>query len=245
MATRYDLDPVHNNFSFQITVGKRTNMHKHVSKDIHEQLMIKFHIIFTSCCLFLYCAIVTITSSNESYAGHTLRVTDAFFKASRNWKTPLVTSGCVLLLTLGIYAVNMFCFAVISFLLGSSHVDSVSLFVIAVVKWMFDAHVGAVWIMSLVVTVIENDISGLKAINRAWEVMNGKRIKTTLLMMLYYVACLLVRKSFDGFVMKFEELVIQEMWGLKIPFTSGFDVFLFVLYTVFYRICKEDDKVYD
>lgn len=245
MATRYGLEPFPNNFSFQITFGKHVNMHKDVNKDIHERLMIKFHIIFTSCCLFLYCAIVTITSSYESYGGYSSSVMDAFFKPSRNWKTPLITSGCILLLTLGIYAVYIFSFSVISFILGSSHVDSVSIFVIAVLKWMFSAHMRALWMMSLVVTVLENDISGLNAINRAWELMKGKRIQIFLLTMLYYLACLLVQKSFDSFALKFHELVFEKMWALKIPFTSALDVFLFVMYTVLYRKCKEDDKMDD
>ncbi|KAD5317675.1 hypothetical protein E3N88_17621 [Mikania micrantha] len=52
-----------------------------------------------------------------------------------------------------------------------SDVDSTKFFYIAILKWIFNAHVGALWMMSLVVTVLEDNMSGLKAINRAWDLM--------------------------------------------------------------------------
>ncbi|XP_076885118.1 uncharacterized protein LOC143534637 [Bidens hawaiensis] len=168
---------------------------------------------------------------------------DAFFKPSRNWKRPLITTGCILLLTLGIYVVYILSFAAISFVAGTSYVDSLSLFYVAAVKWIFNAHVSAIWIMSLVVTVLEDNISGLKAINRAEDIMKGNRIQITLLVMLYYGGGLLIRKMFDAFSLIFEEWVFEEVWALKIPFVTGCDLFLFVLFTVLYHECKADNKV--
>ncbi|KAL8208674.1 hypothetical protein R6Q57_008086 [Mikania cordata] len=156
---------------------------------------------------------------------------NAFLKPFRNWRRPLITSGYIMLVTLGIYTAYIFSFLVIVFMSRRSDVDSTKFSYIAILKWIFNAHVGALWMMSLVVTVLEDNMSGLKAINRAWDLMKGKRFQVSSLMMLYYVACLLVRKFFEAFFLMFEEWEFKEMWALKIYLVTGFDVFLFVFYT--------------
>nr|GFA91156.1 dual specificity protein kinase [Tanacetum cinerariifolium] len=71
-----------------------------------------------------------------------------------------------------------------------SHVDSLSLFYIAALRWICYAYVAALSMMSLVVSVLEDNISGFRAINRASGLMKGKQIQASIAMMLYYTACL-------------------------------------------------------
>ncbi|KAJ9548557.1 hypothetical protein OSB04_021100 [Centaurea solstitialis] len=241
MATRYHSLPNQEPFSIRISNHKRDiymPQHRHVT-NFREQLLTKFHILVCSCFLFFYSAITTISLSYESYTGNKLTVVKVFLKASRNWKRPLVTSGCILLLTLGINLVYLFSIALVSILAGGSNMAVIRV----TLKWILDGHVAVLSVMSIVVSVIEDGMSGIKAIGRAGELMKGKGVQGVMVMMVCFIAHFLAKKSSVAFSTMFEEWAI---WAIHIPSVIGFtcllEVIVFVFFTVLYHECKMNRK---
>ncbi|KAI3771981.1 hypothetical protein L6452_03154 [Arctium lappa] len=112
-----------------------------------------------------------------------------------------------------------------------------------ILKWILIAHVAALSVMSIVVSVLEDGMSGIKAIGRAGELMKGKRTQAFLAMMVCYIAHFLAGKTYVAFSMMFEKWA---MWAIGIPFVIGFtcllEIFVFVFFTVFYHECKMNHK---
>lgn len=241
-ATRWDMEPLQQEFGFQITARAAG---QHANRGADELHMLKFHMLFLPYCLYLYSIITAIFSSFESYTRNTLSILDSFLKVIKISKKILLTGGCIFFLTLGINIVYSFCFVMIPFFVRRRYITSSSTFYIAgiVIKWICNVHVATLWTMSLVVTVLEDNICGFKAISRARDLMKGNRIQASMAIMVYYIACLVVAKTFEE--SQFEDLT---MWSIKIQipflawFRSLFKVFVFVLYTVLYHECKMNHK---
>lgn len=249
VATKWDLEPLQEDFQFQIsyiTIGQAN------SRDVqyHHQLMKFIMLISCSYCFYLYFKLSRISSSYKSYTGNTLTIFDALFEVTRNLKRPLLTSCCIVLLTLGIDIIYSFVFAVIPAYGIRSHLTS-SLFCITsfVIKWICNVHVAAaLWTMTFVVSVLEDNSSRLKAINRAGNLLIRRRIQAYTVIMLNFITCRVIRKTSGNMFLIFQERELEEwaMWAITTPFvigfTSLFKILVFVFYTVLYHRCKINYK---
>ncbi|GKB43312.1 hypothetical protein Tco_0888254 [Tanacetum coccineum] len=244
VATKWDLEPLREDFQIQISY---TSIRHENSREVQYHQLMKF-IMFSCCyCFYLYFKLSTISSSYKSYTGNrNLKIPQLTLG---NLKSPLLTSGCIFLLTVGINLVYSFAFVVIPAFRVSSQLTS-SLFSITsfVVKWICNVHVAALWTMTLVVSVLEDNISGLKAINRAGDLMIGRRMQAYTVIMLNFITCLVIRKTSGKMFLIFQEWELEEwaMWAIKTPFvigfTSLFKILVFVFYTVLYHECNINYK---
>ncbi|KAL8254796.1 hypothetical protein R6Q59_033017 [Mikania micrantha] len=107
-------------------------------------------------------------------------------------------------------------------------------------------YISALCMMSLVVSVLE-DTSGLGAIFRARELMKGEKVKTSLLVVLFYVAYGVIYWMTSAIVSQNLEQWSQMV--ISIAITNGLlcalKLFSFVVFTIFYHEQKEscDEKV--
>ncbi|CAK9139075.1 unnamed protein product [Ilex paraguariensis] len=61
-------------------------------------------------------------------------------------------------------------------------------FYATLIRAVCDVYVAAVFLLSVVVSIVENDSGGLKAIDRATEIMKGKKLQGCVLMLLFVFA---------------------------------------------------------
>ncbi|KAJ0934312.1 hypothetical protein HanRHA438_Chr03g0105981 [Helianthus annuus] len=101
-------------------------------------------------------------------------------------------------------------------------------------------YVATLWMVSLIVSVLEDGSTGLKAIGRASELMKGKRLQASLMMVLFAIAYGLVIMM-ANFLISYNRSLTAEL-AITIPFTNGFytllKLFMFVVYTVSYHEWK-------
>lgn len=93
----------------------------------------------------------------------------------------------------------------------------------------------------MVVSVLEEGFSGVKAIGRAADLMKGKRLKASLILVRFVVAYGVVHQM-ANYLLANIELSRSTLLAITIPFSNGFfslwQLFMLVAYTVFYHEMK-------
>ncbi|KAJ0524843.1 hypothetical protein HanRHA438_Chr09g0383191 [Helianthus annuus] len=208
-------------------------------KALREIVLLKLCIIEISSIVTLIFLVATVCSSYEAYTAKVLGTKDLILKIFDSWNRSLLTSFYLVLLSLGI----TFFYAIVIVITSFLPVNSGALLFLGVIALTIPIcciYMATVWMVSLIVSVLEEGSSGLTAIRRAAELMKDKRLQASLMMVLFVLAdryVLLVAKvlaSYGG------SLSIE--FVTSIPFTNGFDcllkLFMFVVYTVFYQEWK-------
>ncbi|KAD5317673.1 hypothetical protein E3N88_17619 [Mikania micrantha] len=189
--------------------------------------------------------VATVSSSSEAYTAKVQNFTEMIIELKKSWKKPIVTSFYMVLFTMGFFFVTFFCVGMVSILAGGSWAY-VSYGVVGLSMAVSLIYISALWMLSLVVSVLE-EVGGLGAIVRAKEVMKGEKVKTLLLVVLFYVAYGAVHWMTSAIVS-----LNLEQWSrmvISIAMTNGLlcalKLFSFVVFTIFYHEQKEscDEKV--
>ncbi|XP_076951025.1 uncharacterized protein LOC143624191 [Bidens hawaiensis] len=175
-------------------------------------------------------------------------MTEMIMKIKKSWKKPIVTSFCMVLLTIGLIFMFMFfigMISVFSVIITNSWAVYLLFGVAIVFILVLLISIIALWTMSLVVSVLE-DAGGFYAINRARELMKGGKVKVSLVMVLYGVTYLAVDWTMNAIISR-----TMEQWSgmvMSIILTNGLScalkLFVLVVFTVFYHDQKEicEDK---
>ncbi|KAJ0524844.1 hypothetical protein HanRHA438_Chr09g0383211 [Helianthus annuus] len=203
--------------------------------------------------LMVCCSYIVYTAKlSGPFKVYTTKVTtkvlsrkDIFYIFCKSLMRSIITSFYLSLLSCGI----IFFYAIVIGIIAFLAVNSWALLFLGVIALSIPVcyiYVATVWMVSLIVSVLEEGSSGLKAIGRALELMKGKRLEATLMMVLFALA--------NGFVVLVAKLLASYGWNLSaklaitILFTNGFcwllKLFMFVVYTVFYHEWKtsHDEK---
>ncbi|KAL8208673.1 hypothetical protein R6Q57_008085 [Mikania cordata] len=189
--------------------------------------------------------VATVSSSSEAYTAKVQNFTEMIIKLKKSWKKPTVTSFYMVLFTMGFFFVCFFCVGMVSvFATGTCAYVLYGVVGLSIaVLWIY---ISALWMMSLVVSVLE-DVGGLGAIVRAREMMKGEKVKTSVLVLLFYVAYGVVHWMTSAIVSQ-----NLEKWSrmvISIAMTNGLlcalKLFSYVVFTIFYHEQKEscDEKV--
>ncbi|KAL7224583.1 hypothetical protein ACSBR1_025952 [Camellia fascicularis] len=209
-----------------------------ITKDIKRLLVLQSVKWFVSCVIMLFILVTTISLASEAYTGKKLSMKDAFPMIKGRWRRPVITSIYIALISLSLIIV----FSTITMLIPLM-VDGFLCFgllaVVAILGAFGYIYVDAVWMLSLVVSVLEDDSCGLKAIVRAGELMKGKRVKGCVINLLLVTTSVIVGITFIK--MTNSNLTDQEVLIVLIPhaFANCLLKFLmFVMFTVFYHECK-------
>lgn len=254
-AQTYLLEPVAKDFSSQL--AKHPNLMQNLGNNLHqtdyadaindlrEVLMGKLFILTLSSIISLVFLVATVSSSSEAYVAKVLDLKEMILKIKKSWKKPILTSFYMIFITLGSIFALTFSFGIISILAADSSWAYLFYGVISISILVLGFYFSALWMMSLVVSVLE-DVGGLNAITRARELMKGKKVQASLIIVLFAVIY--------GFAHLLTDAVTSytlDKWSrlaISIPFTTGLNCALkllsYVVFTVFYHELKErsDEK---
>ncbi|KAK9067210.1 hypothetical protein SSX86_014536 [Deinandra increscens subsp. villosa] len=254
-AQKYIITPVTKDFVLQLaehpnmvhdfTYGIDQTMYAGVFNDIREILLVKLLIMSIFSVISLLFLVATVSSSYEAHTAKVLGPKDIFLKVKSSWKRPIVTTFYMILLTWGISVFYTVCIGITTILAVNSWVFLLLGAIIVSIPVCY-FYMTTLFVVSLIVSVLEDGLSGLKAIARAAELMKGKRLKASFMMVLFaigYGFVVLIAKFLASYNRSFSaELAIT------IPFMNGFycllKLFMFVVYTVFYHEWKtsHDEK---
>ncbi|XP_076904356.1 uncharacterized protein LOC143559767 [Bidens hawaiensis] len=207
--------------------------------DVREILLVKISFMAIFSVITLVFLVATVSSTSEAYTAKVLGTKDIFLKIKKSWKRPIVTSFYMTLLSLGIALFYMISIGITSVLAVNSWA---ALFFGAITLSIPVCYfyVATLWMVSSIVSVLEDDFSGLKAIGRAAELMKGKRLQASLMMILFAIAYGFV-VLMANFLTSYNRSFSAEL-AIRIPFTNGLycllKLFMFVVFTVYYHEWK-------
>ncbi|KAJ8634692.1 hypothetical protein MRB53_008959 [Persea americana] len=176
-----------------------------------------------------------------SYSSKQLNLKELILTIARTWKRPLVTSLYIALLGIG-YA--MLLMPLIVLLVGTAKGSVIFIVfgvLIALLLLCLSIYLGAIWNLGLVISVVEERFSGMKALGRAEELIKGRKLQgfvlSLLLALIYWVFTgLSVFKAVDINLAKATRLVIELVFMNVICL---WQLFLCMVFTVFYFQCKK------
>ncbi|KAI3709173.1 hypothetical protein L2E82_38932 [Cichorium intybus] len=254
-AQKYMLAPVIKDFVLQL--AKYPNMVQDLSNsvdltiyagalnDVREIVLFKLVIMSCSSIITLTFLVAIVSSSYEAYTAKVLSPKDLSLKIINSWKRPLETSFYMILLSLGMVLLYIFSFGITTILaVNSWALMFTGAIVLSIPVCYF--YMATIWIVSMVVSILEEGYGGVKAIGRAAELMKGKRLQASLMMVLFAVAYCVVHQL--AIALTSYNLSISTQLAIRIPLTNGLfcllTLFMFVVYTVSYHEWKtsHDDK---
>ncbi|GJS69740.1 hypothetical protein Tco_0702581 [Tanacetum coccineum] len=213
---------------------------------LREILLAKFVLMAIASIITLVFLIVSVSSTYEAYTAKLLGPKDIFLKIKESWKRPIVTSFYMTLLSLGLAFFYTTSIVVSSILAVNSCAMMILGAMITLSIPICYYYVATLWTVSMIVSVLEDGVGGLKAIWRAAELIKGKRLQASLMMVLFSIAYGLVLLM-ATFLRSYSRSMSAPL-VIMIPFTNGFycllKLFMFVVYTVFYheRRTSHDEK---
>ncbi|CAL5328446.1 unnamed protein product [Camellia sinensis] len=189
--------------------------------------------------IMLFFLMTTISLSSDAYTGKIVSAKDMFSRIKGRWKSPVTTSIYMALISFSLIVLFWMTIALVIFIVGGPLL--VGLLTIAIILGVFGyLYVPAIWMLSLVVSIVEDDSCGLKAIDRAGELMKGKKIKGCVMVLL--TSCVIFGITFV--IMRNCNLANQASLAILISrafITCLLNYFMFVMFTVFYHECKNID----
>lgn len=216
-----------------------------VIKDIREVILVKLFMWIILSIITLFFLVATISSSYEAYTAKVIDFKEMIMKIKKSWKKPIVTSVYMTLILMGLFFVVSISCGMLSILAGNSGAYiSQGVFIFAIL--VLGIYICALWMMSLVVSVTE-DVGGLNAIGRARELMKGKKLQASLILVLFSITYG-VSISFMAAVLSSCNLENWSLLAISIPFSNGLwcalKLLAYVVFTIFYHERKEsfDEK---
>ncbi|CAH1449336.1 unnamed protein product [Lactuca virosa] len=254
-AEKYVLAPVVKDFVLQLaehpnmvqdfTYNIDQTIYSSALNDIREIVLVKLLIKASSFILSLTFLVALVSSSSEAETAKVLDPKDLNLIILKRWNRPLVSSFYMILLTLGIFFLYFIAIGITTILAVNSwallFAGAITLSIPVCYFYMV-----ALWIVSIVVSVLEEGFGGLKAIGSAVELIKGKRLQASLMMVVFSVAYGFVHQI--GNNIGSNNLKMGTQLAIGIPLTNGLScsltLFMFVVYTVFYHEWKtiHDEK---
>lgn len=206
--------------------------------ELLEFVLVKHLNLILSLIPTIFFLIATVSSSYEAYTAIVIGPKEMFEKIESCWKNALVTCFCMSLVTFGIMFLYIIFYGTITFLAVDWTIMLFGAITLSIpISYFFMA---ALWMVSLAVSVLEEGFGGFKAIGRAVELMNGKRLQASLMMVPFVIVSMVVYHLANGLTSY--DLNRDAQLAIWILLTSGSDcllkLFMFVLYTVFFHELK-------
>ncbi|KAI3701637.1 hypothetical protein L6452_26867 [Arctium lappa] len=214
--------------------------------DILEIIIVKHSTIAFSSITKLLFLIATVSSSYEAYTAKVLGPVDMFLKIRTSWKRALLTNFYMILITLGIIFLYVTSYGITTFLVAKSWSFFFSRAITLSIPVCY-FYLSSLWMVSAVVSVLEEGFGGFKAIRRAAELTNGKRLQASLMMVPFLIADGVFFHLFRTLISY--DLIRRTRWrAISICLSNGsgclLKLFMFVVYTVFYHEQKTQLKVH-
>ena len=197
--------------------------------------------ILVTYALSLFLTVAMIYATAASYSSKQLNLKELILTIARTWKRPLVTSLYIALLGIGYAMLLMPLIVLLVETAKGSVIFIVFGVLIALLLLCLSIYLGAIWNLGLVISVVEERFSGMKALGRAEELIKGRKLQgfvlSLLLALIYWVFTgLFVFKAVDINLAKATRLVIELVFMNVICL---WQLFLCMVFTVFYFQCKK------
>ncbi|KAK9130236.1 hypothetical protein Sjap_010723 [Stephania japonica] len=181
--------------------------------------------------------VATIYVSAMSHLHKDITLKELVLGTKKIWKKILITLFYVSLLSIGFNLLFLPCVLFVGLLYFSSKL----MFVIGIALLIFPSllvlYLNVVLMLSLVVSVLEEDVYGFGAMGKAERLVRGKKVQGFIICLVFIVA--------SG-VLAFSLMSPRKVWiaiavmVAKMIFTSLFRMFSLMAYTVFYFECKKN-----
>lgn len=183
-----------------------------------------------------------VLSTQEAYTSKLLSFKKIFLSIRTSWKRPLITSFWMFIISL----VSIIFFLIVFGFIAVFTEGTLSVYLViglVIFGVCFYIFLSVIWILSLVVSILEeNNSSGIKAIERAREIMKGKKLQGCVLMLiLILVGVVIFYGTFPLLAMMTTHksrlikgaIGVSEVWLFCLE-----KLFVFVVFTLFYNECK-------
>ncbi|GFY80664.1 hypothetical protein Acr_01g0004730 [Actinidia rufa] len=195
---------------------------------------------FLSCVIWVMFLVPSIFLSSDAYNGKKVNTKELLLRIGARWKRPVITGFYMALISISINLLFLIWIGII--LVAAKGFLLVALILAALIVGVYCyLYVGAVWMLSLVVSVLEDGSCGLKAIDRAGELMRGKRLQGCIIKLFFVLTSGTIYTLAFAMNKKIEAAIQMPMFTviLQTFLICAFKFFVFVMFTVFYHECKK------
>ncbi|XP_058113158.1 uncharacterized protein LOC131256125 [Magnolia sinica] len=210
-----------------------------VQKDIRILVGLESVYFIAFCVLIPFTMTATMYASATTYTGKHLSLMDVCLKIIEIWKRPMITWLYVLLIT-AVYAFIVVMVFVAFALITNGGTLIAMIGLVSLPAMIFFVYLAAVWMLGLVISVVEEDCYGMKAIKKAVYLIKGRKLQGFGLMMVLalLIAPISVLFSLNTIEDDIEPVVRLAIGAIETVLASILKLFAFVVYTVFYYECK-------
>lgn len=213
-----------------------------IVRDVRFLLNYKFATLSFLCVVFMFSVAASVHSTYEACTDNnakSLSLKEMLSRVTRlgRWKRPLKTSIWMILISLASAILLLVMFGLIG-VMTEGPLFTTMYWILVVLGVVCCVHTCALWMLSLVVSVMEENLSGLKAIHVAnSELSKVKKLQGFVLMMLLVLASGAMHQTFS-FLEAYANLVglaisVPRIWSYCLMIH-----FYFVVYTLFYHECR-------
>ncbi|XP_018622118.1 uncharacterized protein [Nicotiana tomentosiformis] len=188
---------------------------------------------------FLY-AIATIILSFISYNNTNISLKDFVLRISRAFKYAIITGLYTKMFGIGYIFIILFLLSPLLISTSNIFLFSIAIFV-GIISFFFFQYLSVVWILALIISVVEENYYGIKAIAKAGSLIKGKRLHGFILNVLFSIVSLLLYKSYLKMNLGAKGVINQTLVSLfLVNFSSLVSFLCLVAYTVLYFHCKKN-----
>lgn len=216
--------------------SQHTNMAAAITEDLHLIVGFEWFFFLALSMASLFSSAITVSASAVTYAEANLSFSGLVSTSVKSYPRLLITWFYVSLFDLGyLFLAFLSIFPFASPFRPTTFLHRVILCLVIA----FHMHLAVVWIMSTVISVLEEKKSGLEAIGKASQILKGFKSQGFLLNLMHGVPNWIV------FIFWFMEIkrkgaYTSLFWDLIfLNVTCMIKMSLMVVYTVFYHYCKQ------
>ncbi|XP_030535569.1 uncharacterized protein LOC115744492 [Rhodamnia argentea] len=190
-------------------------------------------VLLYSACSILF-STVTIYASATTHGGKNPSASDLAIAVAQSWTRPFITFFYITLFGIG------YLFLVLALMVPLALPRaSIATVILSILAALLYAHLAVVWTLGLVVSVLEEDKSGLEALAKAGRLVKGREVHGFALSLVIVVLSILmsqivrfvsIRQS-NGAYVGIGLLMLNSLWSVR--------MFGLMAYTVFYYECKK------
>ncbi|KAL3535309.1 hypothetical protein ACH5RR_003770 [Cinchona calisaya] len=209
-----------------------------IMEDFRLVVVVNVSYVLSTFIIKLFPETAIVILSAMSYTGKTLSFKELLLKVIRSWIRPFVTGFFTTLFAVGYF---FFATAVASpMLVFSGTFFRPIAILIGGIAYVFSLYLSVVWVMALVISVIEENCYGIKALGKAEALVKGKKLDGFIINIGFNLISLILFQGFRSIIgEKWMGTHMTVFWLLLVNWSCLQMIFLLVTYTVLYFHCKK------
>ncbi|XP_057503973.1 uncharacterized protein LOC130787603 [Actinidia eriantha] len=211
-------------------------------KHLTALIAIEIPFFLTFCVISMFGMSIIVQSSALTYTGKSTNLKELVLRIVSNWKKPGITSIYILFLTIAYILLSLVSLRLAS-LIGNGVASNVCNWVIGVLASSSYLYLDCVWILGFVISILEDDCYGEKAIGKARRLIRGRGLQGFSLMLILALLSVPIYVLFYVTTMDDDdELGPVARFAFTFIATVLFSLtnfFTFMVLTVFHLECKQ------